>query len=453
MINENITDKLIADLYYLSQSKLPEEILHLAKRSLLDYIGVTIAGANMLNAKISKLVDSFGKVSGNATLIGQNTKVGIEQASYINGLSSHVAELDDGVNSGIVHPGSPVISALLSIAELKKIPSKDLLIGIIIGYEATIRLANAIQPMHKKRGFHATGTCGTVGASVGIAAMLKYSKAEMKNAFSAAVVSASGLLKVLEDDSQLKPFNVARAANNGLISALMAKAGFNGPDDVLVGKTGFLAAFSDSYNIDKLNLGVLGKLGIETTYIKPYAACRYCHPAIEAAIKIKSKLLMKDFSNIKDIEVRTYELAVNNHDHIRVDNVSSSKMSIPFSVAVALVLGKAGINEFSNESIQNKNIVSLTKNVKVIADEKYTEIFPGKCCAKVIITTNDNKSYTDQVEYPKGEPENPLTDIELEEKFRSLAMYGNKTEKQCDNIINHVWNLSDDLSNLFKSLK
>ena len=264
----NLTDRFIDDIYALTQSTFSDALLHQAKRCLLDYLGVTIAGAAMLKNKGENLVEAFGEKEGQATLIGHNEKTSIELAAFINGVYSHVAELDDGINSGIVHPGAPVISALLPIAEQRKVTAYDLLKGVIIGYETTIRLANAIQPFHKKRGFHATGTCGTIGAAMGIAAMLNFSKSQMKTAFSAAAVSASGTLKVLEDDSELKPYNVGRAANNGILSAFMAVSSFAGPSDVLSGQAGFFSTFTDQYDLSGLSNFLDKQRSINEIYIK-----------------------------------------------------------------------------------------------------------------------------------------------------------------------------------------
>lgn len=450
-LTNNLTDKFIDDLYALTQSTFSDELLHHAKRCLLDYLGVTIAGADMLKNKGENLFGAFGGKEGQATLIGQNKKTSIELAAFINGVYSHVAELDDGVNSGIVHPGAPVISALLPIAEQRKVTTHDLLIGIIIGYEATIRLANAIQPSHKKRGFHATGTCGTIGVALGIAAMLQFSKSQMKDAFSAAAVSASGTLKVLEDDSELKPYNVGRAANNGILSAFMALSGFHGPLDVLSGQAGFLSAFTDQYDLSGLSNFLDKRRSINEIYIKPYAACRYCHPAIEAAISLNGRI-KGDVSSIAHVQVQTYELAVNKHDHTSIEGISSAKMSIPYSVAVSLVNGKATIEDFSMDYINNPTISSLTKKVDIISSDELTSLFPKKCSAIVKVSTKDDKSYTERVDFPKGEPENPLSDIELEEKFMSLAQFSNKPVEECLQIIKLVWNLQDNLQDLFKLL-
>jgi 2-methylcitrate dehydratase PrpD len=452
MNNTNITEQFIDYLYNLSNERFPEHVVLQAKRCLLDYLGVTLAGAKMLQNKGNKLLDYLVELPGNTTVIGFHRKSDIEKACFMNGLSSHIAELDDGLNSGIVHLGSPVISALLPVAENIKITGTGLLAGIITGYETTARIACAIQPYHKKRGYHATGTCGTIGAAIAIAAMWGFSKKQMKNAFSAAVISASGTLKVLENNSELKPFNTGRAALNGRIAALMAKAGFEGPEDVLSGDTGFLSMMAEKFDLSHLYNQEANFFKIEKGYVKPYAACRYCHPAIEAALKVKSNHFLEP-KNIKEVNISTYHWAVANHDHADITGISSAKMSIPYSVAVSLLAGKAGIEEFSNDYINNPEVVSLTQKVSVHSNDQLTAYFPERCIAVITIITYGGDRYSERVDFPKGEPENPMSEEELEEKFITLATYGGKNIEQCNKIIRIVKDLDNKLEQLFPLLQ
>ncbi|NWH05800.1 MmgE/PrpD family protein [Desulfobacter latus] len=445
----NLTDKFIKDLCCFKDRNSPETVILQAKRCLLDYLGAAFAGAGMLDAKGKKLLQSLGGgQSRDAAVIGFNRKAGIETAVFMNGISAHVAELDDGVISGIVHPGSPIFSALLPVAEKEKVSGKELISGIISGYEAAVRLADAIQPAHKKRGFHGTGTCGTIGAAMGIGTMLGFSETQMKSAVSAAAVTASGSLKVLEDESELKPFNVGRAASGGFLAAIMAQAGFNGPDDVFSGDRGFLHMMGSSYDLAQLENSVNGVFKIEKVYIKPFASCRYTHPAVDAVLRIRTEHPISP-ETIASVKVKTYFWAVANHDHTTISGPSSAKMSIPYSVAVALITGKAGLEEFSEKYVNNSEISALTQKIMVEPDEKLTELFPRKTAAIVDILTRDGNCYSARIDCPKGEPENPLSNSELEEKFISLATFGNKTPKEINKIIETVWQLETRLPELF----
>jgi 2-methylcitrate dehydratase PrpD len=450
-MNANLTDQFVDDLYALSKVEFPDKVVHQAKRCLLDYLGVAFAGAQMMREKGNKLINEMGVASSDVAVIGFGKKTNVQSAVFINGLTSHIAELDDGVRFGMIHPGSPVFSALLPIAEKNNVGGNDLIRGIVIGYEAEVRLACAIQPSHYNRGHHPTGTCGTIGAAMGLAAMLDYSRDEMKNALSSAAVAAAGTLKVLEDGSEIKPLNVGHAALSGVLAAFMARAGFKGPDDVLSGPAGFFSMMSDKFDAAQLLPPKNHDFAVERGYVKPYAACRHAHPAIEAVLKIRSANdLHADL--IQGISVITYRGVIGKHDHTTICGISSAKMSIPYALAVALLTGKAGIEEFSSELVNNPDILALTAKVSVSADDKISALVPQQRAAIVEVVTSSGDRYSERVDYPKGEPENPLTQRELESKIISLALYGNKSQAEIETMIGIVWNLENKLPNLFRLL-
>jgi len=449
---ENLAEKFIDDLFNLAQAGFSESVMLQAKKCLLDYLGVTLAGAKMLEEKGCRFLDYFGSTQDEATVIGFGRKANLQNAVLMNGICAHVAELDDGERFGMMHPGAPVISALLSLAEREKISGKNFLLGITVGYEAALRIADAIQPSTKERGYHATGTCGTIGAAIGVAAALEFTKSQMKDALSSAATSAAGILKVIEDESELKAFNAGQAACSGLLAATVARAGFRGPDDVLASDRGFLTVMAEQYDASRLMPNQGEPLAIEKIYMKPYAACRHCHPAIEAALKIRSKHGIRP-ENVKDIKVITYRWAVGGHEHTQIRGVASAKMSTPYSVAVALETGKAGLEEFLRpEYIENPKIISLANKVNVCSDDNLTALVPQKRPAIVEITTTENERYIERVDLPKGEPESPLTEDEVKEKFESLALYGKKSKKDAEEIIQRVWNIENELGKLYELL-
>lgn len=448
-MNDNLTDNLVESLYELAKKEIPENIVIQIKKSILDYIGNNLAGAKIAMEKSNAYLDLFEPEQGVATVIGLNRKASLHNAVFANGYNAHITELDDGHRFSMVHLASTIIPAVLAVVEKEKLTGNDLLRGVIIGYEAAIRLGMAVQPSHKNLGFHVSGTCGTIGAAIGIAAALNLSKEQMKSTLSAAIASAAGVLEMIEDESELKPYNIGRAAHDGLTAAFVGRAGYKGPYDAVNGKRGFFALMSAKSDLTKLKGD--GGYGIEKTYKKPYAACRHCHAPIEAVLNIKAKFNI-DVANIKEVTVKTYSLAVFGHDHAEVSGVTSAKMSTPYSVAVALVIGKAGIEEFLDDCINNKKIYSTSKKVKVLEDEELTKLVPDKRAAIVEIITNNGQRYEERVNYPKGEPENPMTKSDVEEKFISLAMYGGKTEEEAKTIIQKVWNIENKLPELFTEL-
>lgn len=450
-MSNNITDKFIDFLFDFRQEKKPDHIINIVKRCLLDYLGATLAGSKLLDMHRNDIEKNFFTSNGMTTVIGFNKKASIENAIFVNGFSSHIAELDDGVLSGIIHPGSPIFSSLLPNFETKQFSTNDFVSGIIIGYEGAIRISEAIQPSHKKKGYHATGTCGTIGAALAIATMLGYSKSKMKNALASASVSAAGTLKVLEEGSELKPLNSANAALNGFNSARIANSGFVGPKESLIGDNGFVRMMSNEYDLSKLIRKADDPYAIEKVYFKPYAACRYCHPAIDATIKIRNGYSINPI-DIEHMEILTDDWIIKNHDHKEINGSSSAKMSIPYSVAVSLLYGKAFIDEFSDEVIRNLAVRTITHKILITPIENKFTTNPHNNKAIVKIFTADGKCFSEEVSNTKGGIENPMTDDEIKEKFTQLALFAGKTSNESKEIIKLVWELDENLSELFNWL-
>ncbi|MBR5653150.1 MAG: MmgE/PrpD family protein [Prevotella sp.] len=430
-----ITDSFLSNLRNRIAAGFSDEVLSKARDCLLDYLGVSLAGATTLKEKEQRVINDSDD-RGGCHVIGISKTVDVNMAALLNGISSHVIELDDGHRIGMLHLGAPVISSLLAVAEKEKLLSKEFLYGIVAGYEVAIRLACAIQPGHKLKGYHATGTCGTIGAAMAIATALHFDFEQMKSAFSAAITSAAGVLEMIEGDTELKPFNAGRAAMDGVMAAFIGKARFKAPEDALGGKRGFLKVMTVEPKMKYLTEFDDDKMMIETIYMKPYAACRHCHPSIEAALNIKKMEGFK-LDEVKDIHVDTYKLAVAGHDHTDIKGANSAKMSIPYSLATALFTGKAGMDEFTAKYINDPKILSITKKVSVGDIDELTSLCPQKRVAIVTVNTKSGK-FIKRVEYPKGEPENPLSKQELNDKFRGLAMYGGLTKKECDEVIREI---------------
>lgn len=433
---KNLTNHFLSALYGIQAKEIPQPVIVQARACMLDFIGCSLAGARFYGEKLTSFIDGYPRIGTNSLVGGKGKISSMQVAALINGISAHAIELDDGHRIGMLHLGAPVISAMIAVAEKERISTKDLLIGIIIGYEVAIRLACAVQPGCKLRGYHATGTCGTVGAAMGIAAALHFDFEQMKSAFSAATTSAAGILEMIEGDTELKPYNAGRAAMDGVTAAYIGKARFKAPEDALGGKRGFLKVMTDEPKMEYLTDVSGDKLMIETIYMKPYAACRHCHPSIEAALDIRKQEGFS-ISKVESIHVRTYKLAVAGHDHTDIKGVNSAKMSIPYSLAVALCTGKAGLNEFTEKYISDKGIQAITEKVTVSDADELTVLCPQKRVAEVTVTTK-NGVFSKRVDYPKGEPENPMSQQELEDKFRGLAMYGGLSPQECDEVIEEV---------------
>ena len=414
----NITEGFIEGIVIKSQL-IPHHVMLQARKVLLDYLGVLAGGTRYLEEEHPDLITAS------------------PSAAFLYGFAAHVLELDDGHRHGMIHLGASIVSALLDVAKKENLQSDDVLRGIVMGYEVAVRCARSIQPGHKERGYHVSGTCGTIGSAMGIAFACGYNTEQMKSTLACAVSRAAGVLEIQEQASEMKPYNLGRAALAGEVAAQVGKLAMPGPDDILGGKRGFIAALTDTPKPEFLTDFSNNDYAIMGIYQKVHAACRHCHPAIDATIDMRNDLNLKP-DQIDRIEVHTYKLAVGSHDHTQIMGISSAKLSTPYAVALAIVKGSAGYADYNEVNLENDCIKMLTRKVSVIEDENLTARSPAVRGAKVTIYLKNGNVFEAPCLYPKGEPEHPLTQVELEEKFRGLALYGGLTQKECDDVLEEI---------------
>lgn len=430
--------------------RLDDELRAKARQCLLDHLGVTLAGAFELKDELARIMDSLGG-HGTVPVIGTGRKADLLVAAWLNGMSAHQVELDDGHRFGMVHPGAPIISALLPLAYAERLNGDDLLRGIVAGYEAAIRLAIAVQPTMKHKGYHATGTCGAIGAAIGAGVALRMDRAQLLGTLAAAATQSAGILEVIRDGSRLKPFNAGHAAMHGLVAVTMGRAGFTGPVDVLGGKQGLLNVLSDAPKLEALDAIGTEPAAILGIYVKPYAACRHAHAPVEAALSIRSDESLLP-ATIASVDVHTYGLAVHLHDHRKVQGRADAKMSTPYGVAVALVAGEVGMAQFSDSYLADPEVQRIMEVVLVQEDAGMTARVPHERAAQVSINCKDGRSFSRTVLLPKGEPENPMEPSEFIEKFKGLAAYAGIGNERIEAIFAEVDTLGSDLHELFEQL-
>lgn len=446
----NVSEKYFFDIDKVFKIRIPDAVIARSKQSLLDYLAVTCAGATFQMDKLKKYYNFACPEEGCFKAIGTQRNLVLKEAVFLNGLNGHALDFDDGTNSGIIHLGSPIFSLLLPLAQRYHISIDDVLKAAIIGYEASYTMAVSIQPKHKALGYHATGTCGVIGATLAAAYMLNFSEEERYQAFATACVSASGMLKVLDDGSELKPYNVAKTALLALTSLQLAKSGFKGHDDPLGGYRGYLKMMSGDEKKEIKSVLLNGTYAIMKSYTKPYASCRYTHPPIEAAILMRNEYGLTA-EDVNSIEVKTYDLAVSGHNHQDVKGAYSAKMSTPYSTAVAIIYGKVGLQEFGDSVLDSDEVRTLTHKVNVVADEELSALFPEKQIA--VVTIKSSKGiFTKCVEFPKGEPENPMTEQEFRTRYEGLMEFGGVKKDIYSSVYNMINHLDTKVSDLINKL-
>ena len=438
-MNKTITQRFLDSIADIAERPLDEKIKDQVRYCLIDYVACTSIGASLLKEENRRYLDSFGHPQGKIPVVGLGEKTSLLNAAMLNGINSHMIELDDGHRFAMLHLGAPVISAMLAVASDKGLDAEHFMKGIVVGYEATVRLAAAIQPGHKLKGYHATGTCGTIGTALAVAEALDL-PAECRNAvISAAATDAAGLLALIDDGSELKPYNVGRAVVAAINAAYAGSMGLVGPSDVLGGARGFFKTMAADVDEEMLLHGFMPDYAIERIYRKPYAACRHCHSAIEAALNIR-KEQSPALDDITEIEIDTYGLAVKGHDHTQVKGAGSAKMSIPYGVACALLYGKVNYQQYQPACLAEGQVSDLMKKVVVREDKDLSALVPGKRVAVVTVKTGKD-SFRNTVEYPLGEPENPMSREMLEEKYDSLMAAAGVSQERRRTILTAIYDI------------
>lgn len=405
-----------------SFADLPPETTRRAKDFVLDTLGATIGGVATTEARIvaDHTRDQGGREE--CTVVGHDFRTNAANAAFANSLASHVLELDDTHRDSIMHVAAPVIPAALAMAERQGSSGADFLASVVLGYEAGIRPANAIQPSHWSRGFLVMGTCGAFGSAAAAGHLLGFDADRLGNALGLAGMYAASINSSIYGEGDMgKRLSPAHAASSGISAAMLAARGFTGSKGVFEGQKGFCMAFSDDYDLSRItdNLGTPWE--IMRSSMKPYACCRYNHGAIDGLLHIMATEGLTA-ADIAEVTVATFEAAVLNRRHSTQPVTHfDGQMSIPFSLAVAAHAGALSFADFPEALIASPQHQAFATRVKLVADPELTRAFPKDWSTRVTIETTDGRTFTHHVPYPKGEPEAWMTDDEIRGKFLDLA--------------------------------
>lgn len=399
----------------LSYNQVPEAGRHAMKRLLLDYLGVAIAGSQTESGVIAREFATLQGKAPEATLIGGGQRVPMAAASFANAISCHSIELDDIDVLALFHFSPPVFSSALAVAEANGANGKDLLAALAAGCEVTERVSMAANNDLRNRAFHTTPTCGVFGATVAAGKLLRLTPEQLTSAFGLAGAQASGLMEMYGPSMQ-KRFNPGPAARNGVTSAQMAKLGFTGADTIFEGERGFLRAFAGGKKGAELVRG-LGKPYELQIEFKPYSCARPIHNAIDCALEIQRKNKL-DLGAIHSIVVRRHPDWSDYHRNTAPRTYHEAQVSLPYSVAVALVEGKALLAQYTNRKLGNAAVQRLMELTRIETDGR----LPRGVSCHTTITLASGQKFVSQVDYPKGSIQNPMSDQELGVKFESLAV-------------------------------
>jgi 2-methylcitrate dehydratase PrpD len=421
------TAELVEFLHGLQPEELPANVLDRAQYFLLDYLSVAIRGSREESAHaVQRMVQRNGG-AGCATVIGTPIRTLPGLAALANGTAAHSIEMDDTHSGGSIHLGATMYSVALALAEVMPETSPgQFFTAVTAGYEAAARIAMAVQPKeHYALGFHPTQTCGVFGAAVTASKLLNLSAEQMRSAIGIAGSMAAGSMEFLADGAWTKRIHPGLAAQNGIQAALLAAEGFAGPRRILEGRDGFLQGYSRR-PVPELLIQDLGEsFEILHTAVKPHACCRYMQGPIDAILEIMRQNELRS-DQIQRIEVAVLEagwdiVAEPRQKKYHPESVVDAQFSMPFGAAVAVLCGAAGLDQFTLEQIQSKQVRQMMGKVVLEKDIRLEKSFPREWPARVTIHLADGRSYEKFIRHPKGDPENPLTWEEMAQKFRSLA--------------------------------
>ena len=441
-----ITKQLAQKCYDLKFDDLPDDVIDRAKYVLLDYIGVAARGSLSESSKpVHQLLASIGTEPGGAVVIGTGLKANSPYAAVANGTAAHAIELDDVVNAASLHPAVTVMSAAIAAAHMFPCTGETLIEAIVAGYEVTAKLGIALNPTaHYARGFHPTGTCGTFGSAVAAAKVMMLDVEKIIRAMGIAGSQAAGSMEYLSDGSFTKRLHGGWAAHSGLMAALLAKEGFTGPETILEGRFGFLHSYSLESNPELVLKGWGNPFQVMKTSIKPHSCCRYKQGPIDGVLQVmdEHKLSSGDIDSMIVGVLKTGIALVVTPEEKKYNpaGIVDAQFSMPFGAAVAAIYGKATLDEYTMENIQSSEVKSMMDRVVCKEDESLEPEFPRKWPASVTIKTKTGETFSARIEYPKGDPENPLAWDELINKFKGLAAPVYEADK-IDKIVECVRNV------------
>lgn len=398
---------------------LPAEVAHHAKRAVIDWFAALYPGTRV--APATHLVAAHARELGvgRSSLPGFATTAFPALAAWINGSASHAVEFDDIFKDAMYHPGCPTIAAALAVAEDRGLSGAQFLQAVVAGYEISTRIGVAVQPSHYRH-FHTTGTVGSFGGAAAAAALLAPGdEAAMGHALATVATFAAGLQQAFRSDSMSKPLHAGHAASVGVLAGQAAAAGVTGATDVLEGAAGFGAAMSDGARWERATEELGTRYNITRMTQKNHGCCGHTFAAIDAALELRRQGLDPDA--VAALEVATYQVALDVAGIPSPRTAAEAKFSTRYVVAHALRHGSVRLDAFAPERLDDAGIRALIGRITVVADPAITAAFPGQRAARVTATLSDGRRLEHFAPCRKGDPEAPLSDAEIDDKFEELA--------------------------------
>lgn len=405
----------------------PDAVVERMKALVLDFLRVVAVGARLPWSRSTRVLalQLGGKAECSLVLCG--SRIDAARAAFVNGAYAHACDLDDTHVGSMHHAGASILPAVLAMAERENASGRALLEAAIIGYEASLRIGLATQPALFQRGFMATPTCGAMGAALAAGKLLKFNATDMAGALGAAGAYAGGLAQFYLSGGVTKRLNGARGAESGVMAALLTQAGIWGPRDILEGEAGFFHAFSGNAKPEKIT-GDLGRgYRLMEVSTKIHAGAGRLQATVDAGLSLGAQHGLAA-EQIVECEVGIPKVVQGRLTQLDPPDLQSAQLSIPFSLAMALALGRtrgaqaALRREDYETALVDADIRALSNRTRCVLDAEIeagtnTEEVPSR----VSITLADGRKFVVHEPHPRGSPHRRMTWDELSALFKDTV--------------------------------
>ena len=460
----SLTDQVAGFVLETKASDIPKDVAHLGKRSVLDGIGLALAGAASETGAIARryLEALRFESEGDSTVIGSQMRIPARFAAFANGIAIHADDYDDTqlavakdrVYGLLTHPTAPALPPALALAERHRSSGLDMMLAYQIGVEIECKVAEAIMPRHYQHGFHSTATCGSIGAAATAAKLLGLDREATRRALSLGATQAGGLRENF--GTMTKPFHAGRAAENGVTAAEMAALGFTASPNGLEADRGFFRAAGGGFDANAID----GKLGKPWTFhfpgvsIKPHPSGSLTHPGMAVMMELIRKHDIQP-ARVKRVAVGTNHNMPNALIHHRPKNELQAKFSMEFCMAILLLERKGGLEQFTDAVVNRFDVQAMIEKVDFAVHPEAEAAGFDKMTTIIEIELDDGKVFKERADFGKGSPANPMTDDELAEKFRQCAQWGKLPKDRVATVLDMLWHIETlkDVNELTKLLR
>ncbi|MFZ3322584.1 MAG: MmgE/PrpD family protein [Usitatibacter sp.] len=389
-----------------------DAVEHEAHRTFLNWVGCAIGAARHESAEAAIAAMRMLEPSAQSSVLGRAEKLDMAGAALVNGITSHTFDFDDTHLKTVIHPAGPVASALLALAEVRGSSGRELVDALVLGIDVACRIGNCMYPEHYDRGWHITGSTGTLGAAAGCARLMKLDEGKTMMALGIAASQPIGMRE--QFGTMTKPFHPGGAARAGLTSALLAANGFTASPRAIEAPRGYAQVVSTKNDWGEIT-GELGqRFEISFNTYKPFACGIVIHPTIDAAIQLRAQGVKAE--EVERVDLRVHPLVLELTGKKEPQDGLQGKFSVYHGFAAGLVFGQAGEGEYGDAIVRRDDVVALRRKVIATVDASIAED-----AADVTATLRGGRTVRVRVDHAIGSLERPLSDSQLEAKFKSLA--------------------------------